>query len=141
MVVFSSPVEEEMKMGLSVDEQRCIGCGACERACAYEHFGEEDPEMARLRVLEKADAPGTYRIIRCDECGVCMDLCPKGAIEMDPLGRFCIVEDRCTGCGNCAASCPRRAVFIRSSLGVPFKCTGCGACVEACPQGALTIKP
>jgi Fe-S-cluster-containing hydrogenase component 2 len=41
----------------------------------------------------------------CDECGLCMPLCPPEAIHMTRKG---LIVDKvtCTGCVKCIAPCP-----------------------------------
>jgi Na+-translocating ferredoxin:NAD+ oxidoreductase subunit B len=47
----------------------------------------------------------------CDSCGLCLPLCPPGAIGMR-----------------------REGLFIDDSI-----CTGCRKCVDPCPVGALSM--
>ena len=49
----------------------------------------------------------------CDECGLCMPLCPPMAIHMRREG---LIVD-------------------------PVTCTGCRKCIAPCPVGALTMVP
>lgn len=54
-----------------------------------------------------------YPIIDTDECigcGVCVDVCATGAIEIDD--GFCTVVDdsECKGCGECQEECPVNAI-------------------------------
>ena len=42
---------------------------------------------------------------RCDECGLCVPLCPPGAIELRRTGLH-IDAPVCTGCQKCIAPCP-----------------------------------
>jgi len=46
--------------------------------------------------------------VRCIGCGECREICPEGALAVDPVVR--IDRERCTGCGQCAAGCPSRAL-------------------------------
>ena len=41
----------------------------------------------------------------CDECGLCMPLCPPMAIEMRREGLL-VNAVTCTGCRKCIAPCP-----------------------------------
>lgn len=42
---------------------------------------------------------------RCDECGLCVPLCPPHAIELHRTGLH-IDAPVCTGCQKCIAPCP-----------------------------------
>jgi MinD superfamily P-loop ATPase len=52
----------------------------------------------------------------CDACGLCMPLCPPGAILMTRRG---LVVDGvvCTGCEKCIAPCPVGALAMVDALG------------------------
>jgi MinD superfamily P-loop ATPase len=55
----------------ALDEQRCIGCGACQKSCRFAAISERG---------------GRFSIdpFRCEGCGVCAFVCPAGAIELKP---------------------------------------------------------
>jgi ferredoxin len=46
----------------------------------------------------------------CRDCGVCVAICPQGAIRRTDLGgksyEYAVDENRCIGCGFCAGACP-----------------------------------
>jgi len=53
----------------------------------------------------------------CRGCGLCVDLCPYGAIEVETTeeGRKAkVITVACKGCGVCAATCFRHALGINS---------------------------
>ncbi len=46
----------------------------------------------------------------CNQCGVCVELCPTKAAEMGPQGPVIARPDDCTYCALCDASCPQGAI-------------------------------
>jgi heterodisulfide reductase subunit A len=66
-------------------------------------FAELDPLVAVVH----ADA--------CTACGLCLDACPYGAIEMTTAGETStavISETGCKGCGGCVPFCPDNAIDL-----------------------------
>ncbi len=51
----------------------------------------------------------------CSSCGLCVDVCPYHAIEVDKANKIPaqINEASCAGCGTCAAECPIQAIGMR----------------------------
>ncbi|MEW5767677.1 MAG: 4Fe-4S binding protein [bacterium] len=51
-----------------------------------------------------------YKITdECVLCGVCMDVCPAGAIK-EGEEKYSIDPEACTDCGSCAEVCPSDAI-------------------------------
>jgi heterodisulfide reductase subunit A len=66
-------------------------------------FAELDPLVAVVH----ADA--------CTACGLCLDACPYGAIEMGSAGARSVAvisETGCKGCGGCVPVCPENAIDL-----------------------------
>jgi len=53
---------------------------------------------------------------RCTLCGVCVEQCPVGAVEMGPEGPFIARPKDCTYCALCEAICPERAISARYEI-------------------------
>jgi|GEM_PF-2328935 ferredoxin len=64
---------------------------------------------------------------RCSGCGLCISVCPTGAIKTQ--GNKVILAGECVGCGLCLGECPVKAL----SLEKPAKNAG-EITVEAAPQ-------
>ena len=90
-----------------VDPQRCIGCHACEMACAECETNGQLP-MISVDYVSRADSPQTSVQV-CMHCEdpVCARVCPADAIQKDEFG---IVHSattaRCIACANCVIACP-----------------------------------
>ncbi|MCZ6640075.1 MAG: cyclic nucleotide-binding domain-containing protein [Gammaproteobacteria bacterium] len=87
---------------LIIDEQLCIGCDNCERACAETHNGLSRLDRAAGKSFANIHVP-----IACRHCEHphCMKDCPPDAIHRATDGQV-FIDDTCIGCGNCQVNCP-----------------------------------
>jgi len=99
-----------------IDEDNCVACGACVKACPRNiiELRKKGPKSRRIYVS----------CVNCD----------KGAIAK----KACAVA--CIGCGKCAKECPHEAITIQNNVAyIDFnKCKLCRKCVEVCPTNAIT---
>jgi heterodisulfide reductase subunit A len=52
----------------------------------------------------------------CSGCGICVEICPYEAREIDPYLRIARVHEAlCQGCGACVAGCPNNACELRNA--------------------------
>lgn len=87
---------------LLIDEQLCVGCDNCEKACADSHEG-----LSRLDREAGATFAHLHVPTSCRHCEQphCMSDCPPNAIHRGPDGEV-FIDDSCIGCGNCQRYCP-----------------------------------
>ena len=52
----------------------------------------------------------------CTGCGLCLEVCPAGAIEMAEPCRPRIRRERCIDCFQCAEACPEQAMIVWGRL-------------------------
>ncbi len=70
----------------------------------------------------------------------------KGSVVVEPIISVLADEDACRGCGLCVALCPYGALEIRRTVNgrkvhvIDVACKGCGVCAATCYQHALTIN-
>jgi heterodisulfide reductase subunit A len=70
----------------------------------------------------------------------------KGSVKVEPIISVLADEDACRGCGLCVALCPYGALEIehtqkgRKVHVIDVACKGCGVCAATCYQHALTIN-
>jgi len=146
------------------DTTRCIGCQACERACAGKNgfpMPDDKPEVGihrttspkALTVVNANRAPGGRIIfaknqcMHCDE-PACVSACLVNAMYKTKEGPVIWREDKCMGCRYCMVACPFDVPkFEYGSINPRIrKCIMCfdrisenkmPACAEACPQEAI----
>jgi NAD-dependent dihydropyrimidine dehydrogenase PreA subunit len=59
----------------------------------------------------------TIELDRCDGCGACVEVCPKGAIQLvGGLAR--INSEVCTDCEACVQACPTGAIKVARPVAV-----------------------
>jgi 2-oxoacid:acceptor oxidoreductase delta subunit (pyruvate/2-ketoisovalerate family) len=59
-----------------------------------------------------AEAKRCFNCAVCNDCELCLILCPDVAIRRKAEGGFEIDLDYCKGCGVCAEECPRGAIVM-----------------------------
>jgi len=121
---------------LVLKEELCSGCKLCEFACAAEHYNTNNPKKARLKIKSELPSPH-FDIIVCNQCGVCMEVCPTGAISRSGEA-YLINRELCTNCLVCVEACPIDAMFIHEEIDIPLLCDLCLECAKICPMGAIT---
>jgi heterodisulfide reductase subunit A len=70
----------------------------------------------------------------------------KGSVKVEPIISVLADEDACRGCGLCVALCPYGALEIENTQKgrkvhvIDVACKGCGVCAATCYQHALSIN-
>ncbi|MEQ9661686.1 MAG: cyclic nucleotide-binding domain-containing protein, partial [Parasphingopyxis sp.] len=87
---------------LLIDENLCVGCDNCEKACADSHEGLSRLDREAGRTFAQLHVPTSCR--HCEHPH-CMADCPPNAIHRGDDGEV-YIDDTCIGCGNCQRNCP-----------------------------------
>lgn len=66
----------------------------------------QEPRLQKLRNLK-----AFINESKCTACGVCVNVCPQGAIMVNKLATINMAL--CIGCGACVGACPNKAIFLR----------------------------
>jgi Fe-S-cluster-containing hydrogenase component 2/CRP-like cAMP-binding protein len=87
---------------LLIDENLCVGCDNCEKACADSHDGISRLDREAGRTFAHLHVPTSCR--HCENPH-CMADCPPNAINRGQDGEV-YINSECIGCGNCQRACP-----------------------------------
>lgn len=144
-----------MSKAILYDSTLCIGCKACEQACA-ERWGlpyndqiaaEERISAHKLTAIEAHGERYSRRL--CMHClePACASVCPVGALQKTALGPVVYDPEKCIGCRYCMQACAFQVPAYEWNQRLPRirKCDMCyerqsrgepTACTAACPVGA-----
>lgn len=137
----------KQEMAFFVDMQRCIGCHACEMACAEcETNGQES--MIHVNYVNRAvSTQTTVQVCMHCEDPTCANVCPADAIHQDDFGVVHSANtSRCIGCSNCVLACPFGVPKKEEKAELMMKCNMCydrtsagkkPMCATVCPSQAL----
>jgi tetrathionate reductase subunit B len=131
--------------GMLIDIDKCIGYGACVRACKAENDVPLEAEYSRTWVERYQVDPSDPEHPHVDSPNAGYD----GFSALDTPGdgvKVFFVPKMCNHCAHspCVQVCPVGATF-ESPDGVVLVdksyCIGCRYCVQACPYGCRFIDP
>ena len=108
-----------MRLGMVIDLQRCVGCGACAFACKAENNTRDRADgqtfnWADFVMKTEGVFPNVTHWVMpvlCNHCSnaACVEVCPvtpAKAMYKTPEGITMHDPALCIGCGQCMAACP-----------------------------------
>jgi carbon-monoxide dehydrogenase iron sulfur subunit len=133
--------KREVDGTISVDEDKCDGCGWCMEACEYGAIAF-DTVRQKVRICDLCEGLEQPR---------CVEFCPTQALSLtspNPIPvrkavRRINIAANCDSCGKCAESCQSKALKMRDGWLVadnPRICSVCEMCVTVCPLKAIRIN-
>lgn len=119
----------------------CVGQGNCVAAC----------KKGAIHIIGGVAAVDRNK---CDACGICVEVCPRGIIELIPADKKYWIGCKscgspeatqahcnigCIACGGCVRICQKSAVGIVDGHAVINYdlCTNCGECVASCQRKTI----
>ena len=159
----ASTPDDDRLPGVLVDTTRCVGCRACEAACAETNELPPPPEGEQVYQEMRDTSTTSFTVVnkangerfakkQCLHClaPACASACPVTALRKLPTGPVTYDASKCMGCRYCMVACPFNVPKYEYEKLAPRvrKCTFCAprqaqglapACTDVCPSGALTF--
>jgi Fe-S-cluster-containing dehydrogenase component len=123
------------RLGIVIDQERCIGCEACSVACKLENKASDYWIKVETQGSNVKDTPtGTFPSVElkflpklCNHCKhpPCVDSCSVDALVKRDDGVVVLNQDLCTLCKNCLDACPYNIIVLNEKENIAEKCNLC----------------
>lgn len=123
------------RLGMVIDQERCIGCEACSVACRIENNTDNLWIQVKTQGGNQKDSPkGKFPNLEinflpqlCSHCNnpPCVDSCPTEALMKREDGLVILQSDLCNSCKACIAACPYDAIKFNEKNKIIEKCNFC----------------
>ncbi|MCL1803636.1 MAG: 4Fe-4S binding protein [Eubacteriaceae bacterium] len=120
-----------------VDNDACAACLSCTVACSEAYHKQNNLKLSTVQIVEE---DGNVKVLTCDQCGKCAEVCEPGAIRQNKQGVYLISRRDCTKCMKCIDACEWGLIVAASEDSVPSKCIACDICAKACPMDILKVE-
>ncbi|MBM3119404.1 MAG: 2Fe-2S iron-sulfur cluster binding domain-containing protein [Chloroflexi bacterium] len=108
-----------------LEDNDCIVCGLCVRACE-QVVGVSAISLVNRGITKEPASPFLESALACIGCGSCYYICPTGAIKMEDRGDIRIIHNwkvefklkKCRVCGDYWAP-EKQLEYIRTKWGLP----------------------
>jgi len=133
-------MSKSKRLGMVVEQERCIGCEACSVACRIENNSTDFWIKVETQGTSVKDTPvGRFPDLTlnflprfCNHCEnpPCIESCPVDALQKRDDGIVILDQNLCTGCQACLDACPYDIIVFDENHNVAEKCNLCAHRVD-----------
>ncbi|HHY94283.1 MAG TPA: 4Fe-4S binding protein [Firmicutes bacterium] len=130
-----------MSVILTYDPQKCTACLSCTLACSFARTRAFSTRYSVVRVVRRfPERPLVQVCLQCSE-GYCLSACPTGALVRSEGGAVQLQAEDCSSCGLCVEVCPHGGIQVApdGAMVKCETCDGLFPCAAVCSTGALRL--